>query len=89
MTQSTRSTIDLNTADEQVLIKQLGISSRQAKRIIALRPYHSVDQLNKIWGIDPEVLQRIAPLVSVNQPEAGSELKRKKTWFLPIRSHRG
>lgn len=62
--------IDLNTADEQVLVKKLNISPRLAKRIVALRPYQSVDQLNKIWGVDPQVLQRILPLVAVTLSEA-------------------
>ena len=69
MTNKTVSIIDLNTADEDVLVKKLQISSRLAKRIIALRPYQSVEQLNKIWGVDPAVLQRIIPLVSVAQGE--------------------
>src|ERR1035437_6106540 len=69
MTEKTPSQIDLNTADENVLVNKLKISPRLARRIIALRPYQSVDQLNKVWGISPEVLQSILPLVSVNQPE--------------------
>ncbi len=69
MTDKIQSTIDLNTADEPTLVKRLKISNRLAKRIITLRPYQSVDQLNKIWGLDPDVLRRILPLVSVSQPD--------------------
>jgi YYY domain-containing protein len=69
MTDKNISTLDLNTTNEDVLVKKLKISSRLAKRIIALRPYQSVEQLNKIWGMDPVVLQRILPLVSVAQQE--------------------
>jgi YYY domain-containing protein len=69
--------IDLNVADEDELVKKLKISRRLANRIIALRPYHSVEELNKIWGIDPEVLQRIIPLVSVAQQEAIPDLPVK------------
>nr|MBP7688167.1 helix-hairpin-helix domain-containing protein [Thermoflexales bacterium] len=79
MIQKTQSTVDLNTADEPVLVKKLRISPRLAKRIIALRPYQSVDQLSKIWGIEPEVLQRILPLVSVAQPEVGPDLPQVQT----------
>jgi YYY domain-containing protein len=75
MTQPTRSTIDLNTADEQQLIQHLGISSRQARRIMALRPYQSVDDLSNIWGIDLAVLQRIVPLVHVAQPASQPDLQ--------------
>jgi len=42
---------------------------------MALRPYQSVDQLSKIWGVDPAVLQRIVPLVSVDQPAVGFDLQ--------------
>ncbi len=69
MTRKVISTIDLNTVDEDVLVKKLKISRRLADRIIALRPYHSVEQLKSVWGIDPAVLQRILPLVSISQPE--------------------
>ncbi len=79
MIHKTQSTVDLNTADEQVLAKRLKISLRLAKRIIALRPYQSVEQLRKIWGIDSDVLQRILPLVSVHQPEGAPDLKPEVT----------
>ena len=69
MTNKTISTIDLNTTDEDVLVKKLQISSRLAKRIISLRPYQSVEELNKVWGMDPAILQRIMPLVRVSQDE--------------------
>ncbi len=65
MTNKTRPTIDLNTVDENVLVQKLKISPRLAKRILAQRPYQSVSELNKVWGIDPSTLQRILPLVNV------------------------
>jgi YYY domain-containing protein len=81
MTNKSNSTIDLNTADEELLVKKLKISRRLAARIISLRPYQSVEQLNKLWGIDPEVLQRIIPLVSVTvtQPEIISDDAKNET----------
>jgi YYY domain-containing protein len=69
MAKKTSSPIDLNSAGENELVKKLNISGRQAKRIIALRPYQSVNQLNMVWGIDPEVVQRILPLVTVLHKE--------------------
>jgi YYY domain-containing protein len=79
MTDKSISIIDLNTVDEDVLVKKLKISSRLAKRIIALRPYQSAEQLNKVWGIDPLVLQRILPLISVDQPEGEPVPTTKET----------
>ena len=42
--------ININTADEVQLSSKLKISQRLAKRIIAFRPYSSIDQLNQVWG---------------------------------------
>lgn len=69
MTKKPSPPIDLNSAGEKELVKKLNISTRLAKRIIALRPYQSVDQLKMVWGIDPEVLQRILPVVTVLHKE--------------------
>jgi len=55
---------DLNTANEDVLVQKLQISVRLVKRIIGMRPYESVEQLNKVWGMDPAVLQRIKVLIN-------------------------
>jgi YYY domain-containing protein len=70
MTKKVYTPIDLNTIDESTFVKKLKISPRLAKRIIALRPYQSVDQLNRVWGIDSETLTRILPLVSVKSQVA-------------------
>jgi len=69
MTNEILSLINLNTVDETQLVKKLQISSRLAKRIIALRPYPSVDQLKNVWGIDPDTLQRILSLVYAGENE--------------------
>ena len=82
MTNKTISLTDLNTADEDVLAQKLQVSIRIARRIITLRPYQTVDQLNKVWGIEPAVLQRIISLVSVSQHEIISEpIDRKDSSF--------
>lgn len=65
MTSKNQTPLDLNNVDEKTLIQRLIISPRLARRILALRPYQSVDQLHKVWGIDSETLQRILPLVTV------------------------
>ncbi len=72
------SPIDVNTADKKELVKKLGISPRLADRIIALRPYQSVDQLKKVWGIDPGTLQRIVLAAVVSQPEIPPELSLER-----------
>jgi hypothetical protein len=78
MTNKTVSLNDLNTADEDVLAQKLQVSARVAKRIISLRPYQSVEQLNKIWGIDPDVLKRIVSLISGAPHEIVSDLTVKE-----------
>ena len=83
MTNKTISLTDLNTADEDVLSQKLKISGRIARRIISLRPYQSVEQLNKVWGIDPVVLQRIVLLVDETQHETLPDLTVEETQVLP------
>ncbi len=83
MTNKTILLADLNTADEAILTQKLEISGRIAKRIIALRPYQSVDELNKIWGIDPVTLQRIASLVGIDQREIIPDLTTAETTVSP------
>jgi len=64
MTKKDPTPLDLNQADEKTLIQRLNISPRLARRILALRPYQSVDDLNKLWGIDPETLQQLLSSVT-------------------------
>ncbi|HVN52770.1 MAG TPA: DUF2298 domain-containing protein, partial [Anaerolineaceae bacterium] len=76
--------IDLNTVDESVLVKRFNLSPRLAKRIIALRPYQSVDQLTRVWGIDPETLQQMLPQVTVvGEPGQPVEAREKPVSTLP------
>lgn len=62
--------IDINTSDEQLLVSKLKISLRLAKRIIAFRPYLSIDQLNQVWGIDDKTLERIRSLVKIESDQS-------------------
>ena len=57
--------LDINLADEQVLVSKLKINQRLAKRIIAFRPYQSIDDLNRVWGLDEATLERIRSLAKV------------------------
>ncbi len=82
MNHKTISLNDLNTADENFLAQKLQISTRLVKRIIALRPYLTVEQLNKVWGIESAVLQRIVSLVgdSPLAPPSDSTLTEPAVW---------
>jgi len=58
-------TIDLNTAARDDLMKLPGIGEMLANRIIESRPFRSVDQLGKVPGIGPVTVERIRPHVTV------------------------
>jgi hypothetical protein len=64
---STKSTakVDLNTASERELDRLLGVGSATAKKIIAGRPYSSVDDLSKA-GVSASTIKKITPLVTVS-----------------------
>ena len=59
--QSPQSLIDLNTATEKELQSIKGIGPVLAERIIAGRPYRTVDDLLKVKGISPKKLEKIRP----------------------------
>src|SRR5512133_2469965 len=63
MARPTKSPVDLNSASEADLIRQLKITPRLAKRVILMRPYARVEDLGKVWGMDADTLSRILPLV--------------------------
>jgi DNA uptake protein ComE-like DNA-binding protein len=62
---------DLNTASAAQLDALPGIGPVLAKRIIAARPFASVDDLERVSGITAVALARLRPLVSVQSEAAG------------------
>lgn len=63
-------TVELNAADTAQLKRLRGIGDVLAKRIVAYRSklggFSSVNQLKEVWGISPEVAQKIIPYLTVD-----------------------
>lgn len=64
-------TIELNSATADDLVKLKGIGPKLSERIIKYRDglggFHSVNQLNEVFGIPPETISAITPLCFVNK----------------------
>jgi competence ComEA-like helix-hairpin-helix protein len=63
--------IDLNTASEQDITALKGVGPATAKKIIAARPYNSVDELSKT-GLSAKKIEAIKPFVTVGSSPAVS-----------------
>ena len=72
-------TVDLNLATREELEALPGIGEVLAERIIAARPLKSVDDLAKIEGLRPSVLERLRPYLKVTPPEAMAALEAADT----------
>jgi competence protein ComEA len=57
--------VNINTADAATLDTLPGVGPVLAGRIIAARPFTSVDDLERVSGIGPAVLANLRPLVKV------------------------
>lgn len=66
--------VNVNTADAALLETLPGIGEALAQRIIAGRPYSSVDDLLRVSGVGPRSLDGIRPFVMVE----GESRKRKE-----------
>jgi len=59
----TRSGVDLNIASEKELQKLPGVNKAMAQKIVAGRPYTSVDDLKKV-GVTQKTIDQIRPLAT-------------------------
>ena len=57
--------VSINTADPAGLDSLPGIGPVMAARIVAHRPYDSIDELLRVPGIGPRTLERLKPLVTL------------------------
>lgn len=62
-TSTTGAKIDLNTASEKDLVSLPGVGEATARKIIAGRPYSSVDDLSKA-GVPARTIAKITPMVT-------------------------
>jgi DNA uptake protein ComE-like DNA-binding protein len=61
--------LDPNTADQDTLTLIPGIGPDLAERIVAARPFQTVDELQRVNGIGPAFLNRISPMLVTWPPK--------------------
>jgi len=70
--------LDLNTASEKDLVELPGVGAATAKKIIAGRPYSSVDGLSKA-GVSASTISKISALVTVGGASAAPAASAKSS----------
>jgi competence protein ComEA len=61
--------VDLNEASIGELMSLPGIGKTLGERIIANRPYQSVEDLKRVKGFGAKTLERIRPLIMVGDSD--------------------
>ena len=61
--------VDINSASEKELEAVKGVGPATAKKIVANRPYQSVDELSKA-GLKPKAIEALRPFVAVGKTQA-------------------
>jgi hypothetical protein len=68
---ATAAKVDINSASEAQLEKLPSVGKATAKKIIAGRPYQSVDDLSKA-GVPMKTVEKITPMVTVGPSQAST-----------------
>lgn len=63
--------VDINRADLDALQSLPGIGPALSRRIVAARPFRSVDDLRRVKGIGPATLRRVVSRVQVDAHPGG------------------
>jgi len=66
-------TIDLNKAQLDELRTLAGVGSALAERIIASRPFESIEEIRKVRGVGPALFERLAPLLTLEPSESAQD----------------
>lgn len=77
-TGKTAAKVDLNSASEKDLVALPGVGEATAKKIIAGRPYKSIDDLSRA-GVSKATITKISSLVTVGAASSASESTAKKS----------
>ena len=64
--------ININTATEDELVTRPRIGKIKAHDIYIRRPYTSIDDLRRVPGIGPKIMETLRPLVTVGRPGKGA-----------------
>ena len=75
--------VDLNTASEKELDSLPGVGPATAKKIIAGRPYASVDDLSKA-GLSASTIKKITPFVTTGGAAAAASTKKSTQEESPV-----
>jgi competence ComEA-like helix-hairpin-helix protein len=76
MTEQDPSIIDVNTAGVETLSQLPGIGPAMAERIVAARPFASLDDLQRVSGLGPVSLERLRSRLTLSEvvPAEGAEV---------------